>query len=91
MQLNAITRAEVTPDLPMPSDVALAAFDDLRHALLAPKLLALPTSKVQMIVHVDACADPIESNFLKEQRDCTIADVPILSSPDKNSSAHVQL
>jgi len=35
---NAMTRAEVPPDLPKPTDAALAAFDDLRQALLAPPI-----------------------------------------------------
>ena len=55
--LNAMTRAEVPPDLPKPTDAALAAFDDLRQALLAQPILALPKAKGQMIVDVDACAD----------------------------------
>jgi len=40
--LNAMTRSEVPPDLSTPTDAALAAFDDLRQALLAPPILALP-------------------------------------------------
>jgi len=55
--LNAMTRAEDPPDLPKPSDAALSAFDDLRHALLAQPILNFPKAKGQMIVDVDACAD----------------------------------
>jgi len=52
--LNAMTCAEDPPDLPKATDTALAAFDDLRQALLAPPILALPKAKGQMIVDVDA-------------------------------------
>jgi len=43
--LNAMTRAEVPPDIPKPSGVALAAFDYPRQALLTPSILALPKAK----------------------------------------------
>jgi len=66
-----MTRAEVPPDLPTPTDAALAAFDDLRQALLAPPILALPKAKGQMIVDVDACADQLGCTLLQEQPDCT--------------------
>jgi len=36
-----MTRAEVPPDLQKPTDAALAAFEDLRQALLAPPILVL--------------------------------------------------
>jgi len=45
--LNVITRAEVRSDLPTHTDAALVAFDDLRQALLAPPILALPKAKGQ--------------------------------------------
>ena len=57
--LNAMTRAEVPPDLPKPTDAAFAAFDDLRQALLARPILALPKAKGQMIVDADACVDQL--------------------------------
>jgi len=69
--LNAMTRAEVPPDLPNPTDAALAAFDDLRQALLAPPVLALPKAKGQMIVDVDDCADQLGCTLLQEQPDGT--------------------
>jgi len=69
--LNAMTRAEVPPDLPKPSDVALAAFDDLRQALLAPPLLALPNAKGQIIADIDVCADQLGCTLLQEQPDGT--------------------
>jgi len=66
-----MTRAEVPPDLPKPADAALAAFEDLRQALLAPPILALPKAKGQMIVDVDACADQLGYTLLQEQPDGT--------------------
>jgi len=67
--LNAMTRAEIPPDLPISTDAAPAAFGDLRQALLAPLSLALPTTKVQMMVDVDACADQLGCTLLQEQPD----------------------
>ena len=69
--LNAMTRAEVPPDLPKPTDAALAAFDDLHQALLAPSILALPKDGGQIIVDVDACADQLGCTLLQEQPDGT--------------------
>jgi len=37
--LNALTRAEIPPDLPPPTDVAVAAFEDLRNALVGGRAL----------------------------------------------------
>ena len=54
-----MNRAEVPLDLPKPTDVALAAFDDLRQALLAPPILALTKAKGQMAFVVDAFADQL--------------------------------
>jgi len=85
--LNAMTRAEVPPDLSKTTDAALAALDDLRQALLAPPNLALPRAKGQMIVDVDACADQLGCTLLREQPDGTIADPPILSSSAKTGTA----
>jgi len=64
-----MTRAEVPPDLPKPTDAALAAFDDVRQALLAPPNLALSKTKGHMIVDVDACADQLGCTLLQEQPD----------------------
>ena len=69
--LNATTRADVPPDLPKPTDAAFAAFDDLRQALLAPPILALPKAKGQMIIDVDACADQLGCTLLQEQPEST--------------------
>ena len=88
--LNAMTSAEVPPDLPKPTDAALAAFDDLRQALLAPPILALPKAKGQMIVDVDACADQLGCTLLQEQPDGTRLPVGYwtrgLSPAEKNYS-----
>jgi len=77
--LTAMTRAEVPPELPKPTDAALAAFDDLRQALLAPPIVALPMAKGQMIVDVDACADQLGCTLLQEQPDGTRLPVGYLS------------
>ena len=69
--LNAMTRADILPDLTKPFDVALAASDDICQALLAPPILASPKSKGQMIVDVDACVDQFGCTLLQEQHDGT--------------------
>ena len=88
--LNAMTHAQVHPDLPNPSDVALAAFEDLRQALLAAPVLALPKTKGQIVVDFDACADQLGCTFLQEQPDGTILPVGYwsrgLSPAEKNYS-----
>jgi len=66
-----MTRVEVPPDLSKPSDVALAAFDDLRQAHLEPPILALPKAKGHRIVCVDACADQLGFTVLQEKPDGT--------------------
>jgi len=67
-----MTRAEVPADLSKPTDAALAAFDDLRQALLAPPILAPPKAKGQIIVDVDACADQLGCTLL--QSNLTVLD-----------------
>jgi len=75
-----MSRAEVSPDTPKPSDVAIAALDDVRQALLAPPMLALPKAKGQMIVDVDACADQLGCTLLQERPDGTRFPVGYWSS-----------
>jgi len=65
--LNALTRAEIPPDLPQPTDVAIAAFEDLRNALLCPPVLALPKANRKLVVDVDACADQVGCTLLQEE------------------------
>jgi len=65
--LNALTRAEIPPDLPPPMDVAIAAFEDLRNALLCPPVLALPKANRKLVVDVDACADQVGCTLLQEE------------------------
>ena len=88
--LNAMTRAEVPPDLPKPTDAALAAVDDLRKALLGPPILVLPKAKGRMIVDVDACADQLGCTLLQEQTNRTRLQVGYwsrgLSPAEKNYS-----
>ena len=69
--LNAMTRADILPDLTKAFDLAHAAFDDIRQALLAPPVLASPKSKGQMIVDIDACVDQFGCTLLQEQHDGT--------------------
>ena len=65
--LNALTRAEIPPDLPPPTDVAIAAFEDLRNALLCQPVLALPKANRKLIVDVDARADQVGCTLLPEE------------------------
>jgi len=65
--LNALTRAEIPPDLPPPTDVAIAALEDLRSALLGPPVLALPKAKRKLVVDVDSCADKVGCTLLQEE------------------------
>jgi len=65
--LNALTRAEIPPDLPPPTDVAIAAFEDLRNALLCPPVLALPKANRKLVFDVDACADQVGCTLLQEE------------------------
>jgi len=55
--LNALTRAEIPPDLPPLTDVAIVAFEDLRNALLCQPVLALPQANWKLVVDVDACCE----------------------------------
>jgi len=88
--LNAMTRAEVPPDLPKPTDAALAAFEDLRQALLKPPILSLPKANGKTVVDVDACADQLGCTLLQEQPDCNKLAVGYwsrgLSSAEQNYS-----
>jgi len=65
--LNAQTRAMIPPDLPPPTDVDIAAFEDLRNALLCPPVLALPKANRKLVVEVDACADQVGCTLLQEE------------------------
>jgi len=65
--LNALTRAEIPPDLPPPTDMAIAAFEDHRDALWCPPVRALPKANRQLVVDVDACADQAGCTLLQEE------------------------
>jgi len=65
--LNALTRAEIPPDLPPPTDVAIAAFEDLRNALLCPPVLAFPKANQKLVLDVDACDDQVGCTLLQEE------------------------
>jgi len=65
--LNALTRVEIPPDLPPPTDVAIAALEDPRNALLFPPVLSLPKTNRKLVVDVDACADQVGCTLLQEE------------------------
>jgi len=65
--LNALTRAAISPDLPPPTDVAIAAFEVFRNALMCPPVLALPKANRKLVVDVDACADQVGCTLLHEE------------------------
>jgi len=65
--LNALTRAEVPPDLPTPTDAQTASFEDLRNALLCPPVFALPKANRKLVVDVDACADQVGCTLLQKE------------------------
>jgi len=65
--LNALTRAKIPPDLPPPTDAAMAAFEDLRNSLLCPPVLVFPKAHRKLVVDVDACADQVGCTLLQEE------------------------
>jgi len=65
--LNALTRAEIPPGLPPPTDVAITAFEDLRNALLCPPVLSLPKANRKLVVDVEACADQVGCTLVQEE------------------------
>ena len=65
--LNALTKAEIPPDLPPPTDAAIAAFKDLRNAMLSALVLSLPKANRKVVVDVDACADQVGCTLLQEE------------------------
>jgi len=65
--LDALTRAEIPPDLPPPEDAAVAAFEDIRNALLCPPVLSWPKANRLLVVHVDACADQFGCTLLQKE------------------------
>ena len=65
--LKTLTRAEIPPDLPPQTDVAIAAFEDLHNALLCPPVLALRKANRKLVVDVDTCGDQVGCTFLQEE------------------------
>ena len=65
--LNALTGAEFPPDLPTPTDAAVAAIEVLRNALLCAPILASPKSNRKLVVDVDARADQAGGTLLQEE------------------------
>jgi len=47
--------------------VAIAAFEDLRNALLGPPVLSLLKANRKLVVDVDACADQVGCTLLQEK------------------------
>jgi len=64
--LNALIRAEIPPDLPPPTDVVVAAFEDLWNALLCQQVFALSKTNRKFVVDVDACADQVGCTLRQE-------------------------
>jgi len=65
--LNARTRAEIPSDLLPPTDAAVAAFENIRNALLCPPVLALPKANRTLVVDVDACANQVGCTLLQDE------------------------
>jgi len=65
--LNALKSVKIPPDLPTPTDAAVAAFENLRSALLCPPVLVLPKANRKLVVYVDACADQVGCILLPEE------------------------
>jgi len=64
--LNALKSSDIPPDLPTPTDAAVATFEDLRSALLCPPVLASPNANRKFVVVVDACAHQVGCTLLQE-------------------------
>jgi len=88
--MNALTRAEIPPDLLPPTDMAVAAFEDLRNVLLCPPVLALPKANRELVIDVDACADQVGCTLLQEEPGELLHPVGHwsrgLAAPEKNYS-----
>lgn len=67
--LNELTKCDVPPDLPDAREDQLAAFEDLKQALVSPPILTIPHPNRKFVVDVDACADQVGSALLQEQED----------------------
>jgi len=65
--LNALTGAEIPPDLTPPMDVAVAAFEDLCNERLCQPVLALSKANRKFVVDVVAYADQIGCTLLQEE------------------------
>jgi len=65
--MNALTRAEIPPDLLPPTDMADAAFEDLRNVLLCPPVLALPKANRELVIDVEEYADQVGCTLLQEE------------------------
>lgn len=67
--LTELTKNDVGPDLPEPTAEQLAAFEDLKQALVTPPVLTIPHPTRRFVVDVDACADQLGCALLQEQED----------------------
>lgn len=77
--LTELTKNEVGPQLPPPTDVQVAAFDDLKAALVSPPVLAIPHPTRRFVVDVDACTDQLGCALLQEQEDGELRSVEYYS------------
>jgi len=89
--LNALTRAQIPPDPPPPTDVAIAAFEDVRNALLCAPALALSKDNRKLVVDVVTCVDQVRRTLLQEEPGELLHSVGYwsrgLSAAEKNYSA----
>jgi len=83
--LNELTRNEVDPYLPPPTDVQLAAFEDLKGALVSPPILPIPRPNRRFVVDVDACADQLGCALMQEQEDGDLRPVGYFSRALKSA------
>jgi len=83
--LNELTRNEVDPNLPPPTDVQLAAFEDLKGALVSPPILPIPHPNRRFVVDVDACADQLGCALMQEQEDGDLRPVGYFSRALKSA------
>jgi len=65
--LSALTWDEIPLDQPPPTDVAIAAFEDLRNALLCPPELASPKANRKLVVDAHAFADEVGCTLPQEE------------------------
>lgn len=77
--LTELTKNDVGPELPQPTDAQRASFEDLKGALVSPPVLTIPHPTRRFVVDVDACADQLGCALLQEQQDGELLPVGFYS------------